>query len=231
MDHLQRNTDANISTYCCGVDTLVVFKKEAIRAIEINYLNTPRLIADATGTTVWKWDQQEPFGVNVPDENPSGVGAFEFPPRFPGQYFDKETTLAYNYAREYDSSTGRYVQRDPIGLQGGLNTYSYVNDDPLQFMDPLGLSACNGSWRKDGWNTDDQSWWPLSRSRCTCNWTCRPCDGSPQFNETSKGTPTNNRNIPCYNPKSRSYGPCRPEYINDCRCEKPGPESSCACPA
>jgi len=69
MDHLQRNTDANISTYCSGVDTLVVFKKEAIRAIEINYLNTPRLIADATGTTVWRWDQGEPFGNDVPNND------------------------------------------------------------------------------------------------------------------------------------------------------------------
>ena len=61
------------------MDTLVVFKKEAIRAIEINYLNTPRLIADATGTTVWRWDQGEPFGNDVPNNDPSGLGAFDFP--------------------------------------------------------------------------------------------------------------------------------------------------------
>jgi len=72
---------------------------------------------------VWRWDQQEPFGVNVADENPSGLGAFEFPLRFPGQYFDKETNLHYNYFRDYDSGIGRYVQSDPIGLGGGTNTY------------------------------------------------------------------------------------------------------------
>jgi hypothetical protein len=49
-----------------------------------DYLNTPRLVADAAGTTVWKWDQQEPFGNNVADENPSGLGAFDLPLRPPG---------------------------------------------------------------------------------------------------------------------------------------------------
>ncbi|HZM33812.1 MAG TPA: hypothetical protein VFC18_04890 [Burkholderiales bacterium] len=69
-------------------------------------MNTPRLVADATGTTVWKWDQQEPFGVNVADEDPDGKSVtFEFPLRFPGQYADKETNLHYNYpaiAHVYD---------------------------------------------------------------------------------------------------------------------------------
>jgi RHS repeat-associated protein len=76
--------------------------------------------------TVWRWDQQEPFGVNVPDENPGGLGAFELPLRLPGQYFDKETNLHYNYFRGYDPAIGRYSESDPIGLRGGLNTYVYV---------------------------------------------------------------------------------------------------------
>src|SRR5262249_33602858 len=52
--------------------------------IHVDHLNTPRLVADAAGTTVWKWDQQEPFGNNVPNENPSAQGAFDLPMRFPG---------------------------------------------------------------------------------------------------------------------------------------------------
>src|SRR5438552_4830924 len=51
--------------------------------IHVDHLNTPRLVANASGTTVWRWDQREPFGVSVPDENPSGLGPFEFPMRFP----------------------------------------------------------------------------------------------------------------------------------------------------
>ena len=103
------------------------------------YLNTPTLVADKDQKTVWRWDQQEPFGVSVPDENPSGVGAFEFPLRFPGQYFDKETNLVYNNYRDYDSAIGRYVESDPIGLNGGPNTYAHALNDPLILLDIAGL--------------------------------------------------------------------------------------------
>lgn len=89
---------------------------------------------------MWRWDQQEPFGNNVADENPSGLGAFDLPLRLPGQYFDKETNLFYNYFRDYDPSVGRYVQSDPIGLYGGLNTYAYVLANPLSLSDPQGLA-------------------------------------------------------------------------------------------
>jgi RHS repeat-associated protein len=108
--------------------------------IHADHLDTPRLVSNAAGTAVWRWDQQEPFGVNVPDENPSSLGAYEFPLRFPGQYFDKETNLHYNYFRDYDPANGRYAQSDPIGLDGGVNTYAYVDSGPLVLFDPEGLT-------------------------------------------------------------------------------------------
>ena len=60
--------------------------------------------------------------------------------RFQGRYLDRETGLHYNTFRYYDSAGGCYTQMDPIGLSGGLNTYTYVVD-PLVWVDPLGLKC------------------------------------------------------------------------------------------
>ena len=65
--------------------------------------------------------------------------------RFPGQYYLPETGLYYNYFRDYDPQTGRYVESDPIGLRGGsYSTYSYVNNNPISNRDPLGLMCTPG---------------------------------------------------------------------------------------
>ena len=109
--------------------------------VHVDHLNTPRLVSNGQQQAVWRWEQQEPFGVNAPDENPSSLGAFEFPLRFPGQYADKETNLYYNYFRDYDPLTGRYEESDPIGLKGGLNTYSYANGNAVLYVDPDGLAV------------------------------------------------------------------------------------------
>ena len=69
------------------------------------------------------------------------MGVFAYQLRFPGQYFDAEMALSYNYFRDYDPSTGRYLQSDPIGLDGGLNIYAYAALSPLQFIDRFGLDA------------------------------------------------------------------------------------------
>lgn len=107
--------------------------------------------------------------MNVPDENPSGLGAFDLPLRLPGQYFDKETNLHYNYFRDYDPSIGRYGKSDPIGLRGGLNTYLYVNGNPLKLIDPVGLE-----WVFVNWEIEEyQGWWAhWRRLIAVCYETC-----------------------------------------------------------
>jgi RHS repeat-associated protein len=107
-----------------------------------DHINAPRVITDsATNNIVWSWVDSDPFGISQPNENPNGTGAFTYNVRFPGQYYDKETNLHYNYYRDYDPQTGRYVQSDPIGLAGGTNTYGYVGGNPVSQFDPNGLDC------------------------------------------------------------------------------------------
>jgi RHS repeat-associated protein len=118
---------------------VAVMNIDGLYNIHSDHLNTPRYITDQADTLVWKWDSK-PFGDTPADEDPDGNGQrFTYNIRFPGQYYDQETGLHYNYFRDYDPSTGRYIESDPIGLDGGLNTYLYVNANPLRYTDPMGL--------------------------------------------------------------------------------------------
>ncbi len=79
----------------------------------------------------------------------------DIPLRLPGQLYDAHSALHYNYFRDYDPETGRYVESDPIGLAGGLNTYGYVRANPLSWSDPTGLDIFCGVGRdKVGTNED-----------------------------------------------------------------------------
>lgn len=109
--------------------------------LHADQLNTPRLGTNSSGTVVWRWDS-DAFGIGAANQDPDGdTNLVNVRLRFPGQYFDEETGLHYNYYRDYDPVTGRYIQSDPIGLAGGINTYSYVSGNPLSFVDPTGQFA------------------------------------------------------------------------------------------
>jgi RHS repeat-associated protein len=101
----------------------------------VDQLNTPQRLTDASGRVVWD-GVMKPFGaVEVT------VAEVEQGLRFPGQQFDAETGLHYNYFRDYDPGLGRYFEKDPIGLAGGLNRFRYSANDPVSKFDPSGL-AC-----------------------------------------------------------------------------------------
>ena len=101
----------------------------------------------------------EPFGTSAPEDNPSALGSFTLTLRFPGQYFDQETGTHYNYFRDYDPWAGRYLQSDPIGLAGGLNTYGYVEGNPVGYADPFGLVASTDPWFGYGDDQGFKDWW------------------------------------------------------------------------
>jgi len=170
-------THPNMPTWV-GVSAPVTFRVKAVAQvyyIHPDHLNTPRFIADATQKIVWRWDQQEPFGATPPNDDPDGDGVkFDFPLRFPGQYFDRETNLSYNYFRDYDAGIGRYIQSDPIGLRGGMNLYAYVKSNPLHEIDPLGLCDCKGGiWDQEigDWQVSLAFGGYISRGKV--NLTCR----------------------------------------------------------
>ena len=93
----------------------------------------PHKVTDDTKAVVWEADLQS-FDRSVIS---TSIDALNI--GFPGQYWDNESGTWQNWHRDYDPSTGRYIQSDPIGLSGGMNTYAYVSSNPIQFVDPLGL--------------------------------------------------------------------------------------------
>jgi len=116
---------------------------QQLHYIEPDHLGTPRVIIDGVrNVPIWKWDLQgEAFGATPPNQDPDNDGtAFVFDLRYPGQRYDSATGLHYNYFRDYDPATGRYVESDPIGLGGGLSTFSYVGNNPMGAVDPNGLT-------------------------------------------------------------------------------------------
>jgi RHS repeat-associated protein len=92
----------------------VVTQTVTTQFIHFDQLGTPRQVTDANQVVVWRWDSR-PFGNSVPNEDPDGnTKTFVLNLRFPGQYFDAESALNYNYFRDYDPSTGRYLESDPL---------------------------------------------------------------------------------------------------------------------
>lgn len=118
--------------------------------VEPDALGTPRVVIDptrgTTGTTVWKWDLAgEAFGTTVPNQDPDGDATqFVFNLRFPGQRYDAASGLNYNYFRDYEAATGRYVESDPIGLYGGDATFAYAYARPFNLVDPEGTDPIDG---------------------------------------------------------------------------------------
>lgn len=116
--------------------------------VETDHLGTPRAVVHPTeNNIVWRWNiTNTAFGEHAATNNPDADAVtYTFNLRYPGQYYDAESTLHYNYFRDYEPGTGRYVQSDPIGQAGGLSTFEYVLGNPLQLVDPAGQEGV-GYW-------------------------------------------------------------------------------------
>ncbi|MDP3453882.1 RHS repeat-associated core domain-containing protein [Methyloversatilis sp.] len=108
---------------------------------ELDQLGTPRQARERVGTIVWRWESNG-YGTSAANDDPDGNGQpTTVNLRFPGQYFDEESGLHYNWHRYYVPRLGRYLSSDPIGIEGGWNTFSYVDGNPLGDTDIRGLAG------------------------------------------------------------------------------------------
>ncbi|MBK6725962.1 MAG: RHS repeat-associated core domain-containing protein [Xanthomonadales bacterium] len=175
--------DGNVLQEYAWLDALpvAVLKKGGPYPIEPDHLGTPRrAIAAELDRAVWAWDLQGPaFGTHPANDDPDADGQpFPLNLRFPGQYLDAESGLHYNYFRDYDPATGRYVESDPVGLRGGVSMFGYVGNAPIRYSDPLGLCACKARTQTKRYAEDPlevpRQWWPPGAKQVTitCQYDC-----------------------------------------------------------
>jgi RHS repeat-associated protein len=222
--------------------------------VEADHLGTPRVLVDPVrDVAIWRRDFfNSAFGENTPTQNPDGdTITTVYNLRFPGQYYDAETKLHYNYFRDYEPGTGRYIESDPIGIWGGLATYAYVRSDPLGSIDPTGLarvcgqcagldcllyqSNMSGSGRcpdpvSPAPPTSCDGNWEFLREAphpllpllsCRCFWVCIKCDGTSAGVTHTEGTPVGSAGVSAGRRGRRGGVAPRPQ---------PRPEpSDCAC--
>jgi RHS repeat-associated protein len=194
-------------------------------------LGTPRAVVNAAGTTIWSWAYAgNPFG----EQQPTSMTGYVLNLRYPGQYYDAESGTNYNLNRTYEPAIGRYLQSDPIGLDGGISTYVYGLNNLLAYTDPLGL--CPGDPQDSGEegrsefcqmiHKPNESW----LARKLLNWGCKKvaataCDVSKDgptccsadFREcmgANGGTPQNQQDPPPENPRdAMRYGQCQVKFV------------------
>lgn len=112
-----------------------------INSVVADRLGTPQVVTNENGSVVWSTTYQ-PFGT-------TGLvnASINQNLRFPGQISDTETGFSYNLNRDYMPNIGRYLETDPIGLEGGMNSYQYGLSNPARFVDPAGLDNLSGTYR------------------------------------------------------------------------------------
>lgn len=119
----------------------------ALYYVHNDHLGRAERITNASKSTVWRAN-------NYDFDRVVAYGSADwYNLGFPGQYYDSEKDSYYNYFRDYDPKTGRYIQSDPLGLSAGVNTYSYVSSNPVNMYDPFGLEQCvcaSNSGRSNG---------------------------------------------------------------------------------
>jgi RHS repeat-associated protein len=185
-----------------------LYKNNRFYAVHTDHLGTPRSITDDTNKVVWQWaysafGDNKPTGILKATTNPKAAitnqpklltatsPIITMNLRFPGQYWDDESRLSYNYFRNYQANQGRYTQPDPLGLDVGDNRFGYVDADPLNWFDPFGLAPSRYVYRKGGIHHQlpssvarDMEWSPAAIKEFDSSGFNPPLLGKPHFRES-----------------------------------------------
>jgi RHS repeat-associated protein len=114
-----------------GWEAVAVIEGGVISFVRTDHIGRPVFATNSAGVKVWSASYLPFGGVHVSTGSPPNA-------RFPGQWFQSESGLHQNWMRDYDPTTGRYLQADPLGLVAGMNVYGYANQSPMMYLDPNG---------------------------------------------------------------------------------------------
>ena len=160
-------------TQSLGIDKpLAMLRGNTMSYYQADGLGSVTSLSDSKGNLVSTYEYDS-FG------NPlASTGSISNPFRYTGREFDAETGLYFYRARYYDPSIGRFISEDPIRFDAGTNFYTYVLNNPVMFIDPLGLcgvdgknNSMNGNWRMQGWDR-------IFNVYCRCYWLFVPHQSS-----------------------------------------------------
>jgi RHS repeat-associated protein len=165
-----------------GWEPVAVIENGVVYFVRVDHIGRPVFATNAAGAKVWTVTY-DPFG-NVTASTGAGV-----PIRFPGQWFQSESGLHQNWMRDYDPTTGRYLQADPLGLVDGASVYGYAGGNPGRWFDPRGEETVLKSFL-DSYRDMRESNWRLSDKYFHCR---ANCDGVREFSNV------------CYDETSQRY--------------------------
>jgi RHS repeat-associated protein len=114
-----------------GWEPVAVIEGGVISFVRADHIGRPVFATNASGVKIWTATYTPFGGVHTSTGAPPSA-------RFPGQWFQSESGLHQNWMRDYDPTTGRYLQADPLGLIDGASVYGYAGQSPMMLIDPTG---------------------------------------------------------------------------------------------